>query len=194
MSKPSTGTDPSPLAPDQQLQNVAVRIEGLVAELGNHPDDAVRAKAGEMVRLLMRLYGAGLARIAAILDRERADGGVRVLLGDDLVESLLVLHDLHPDPVEVRVRDRLSRLGGLAGLRITMQSVVDGVAHVRVAASGRLSSAAASQVRKRLEAVIAAVAPELIGVDVTGLPDADASALVQLGARSSRPSSVSGPH
>jgi hypothetical protein len=51
----------------------------------------------EAVQALVEMYGEGLARIA-----ERVD--MSALLDDELVEHLLLLHDLHPVPVEERVR------------------------------------------------------------------------------------------
>ena len=55
---------------------------------------------------LVELYGAGLAEIVRILG-EDAEGGPRLLdrlVADPLVESLLLVHDLHPLDAGTRVQ------------------------------------------------------------------------------------------
>src|ERR1017187_4782930 len=62
--------------------------------------------AEELVRLLLGLYGDGLGHIMAAL-HESGDAVAAVLdkrLADPLVESLLVLHDLHPLDVDARIQ------------------------------------------------------------------------------------------
>jgi len=55
----------------------------------------------EMVQALLDLYGEGLARTIAPLDAETR----RAVADDELVAHLLLLHDLHPVPVETRVHE-----------------------------------------------------------------------------------------
>ena len=58
---------------------------------------------------------------------------IRRYASDDLVASLLVLHDLHPDDLETRVRHILAKLPGHPEL----MGVFDGVVRVRVAGEGK---------------------------------------------------------
>jgi hypothetical protein len=67
------------------------RVEAAIGEIESQP------QAMEAVQAVVQMYGEGLARIA-----ERVD--LAALLDDELVEHLLLLHDLHPVPVEERVR------------------------------------------------------------------------------------------
>ncbi|HEV2243233.1 MAG TPA: hypothetical protein VGR98_19470, partial [Streptosporangiaceae bacterium] len=66
-------------------------------------------------------YGDGLGRIVAVLAGEGAAGAAVLdrLTSDPLVESLLLLHDLHPLDVDARVQRALDRvrpyLGSHAG-------------------------------------------------------------------------------
>src|SRR5688500_5419864 len=107
------------------MRAVAERIDVLVREAASSPDPAVRRNAQELVQLLMRLYGAGLSRIVHLLALEepRADGRsgpiMSALLADDLIASLLVLHDLHPEDVETRIARGLQRLQETAAAEIT---------------------------------------------------------------------------
>jgi hypothetical protein len=62
----------------KNLRVVADRIETLVQEFGTFADPRVREKAEELVRLLMDLYGTGLARVLEIVAETDGAGGAAV--------------------------------------------------------------------------------------------------------------------
>ncbi|HEV7516629.1 MAG TPA: hypothetical protein VGR07_10050 [Thermoanaerobaculia bacterium] len=100
------------MAPDneQELRAASDRIEVLMGELAA-ASPAIQAKTEELVRLLMQLYGGGLKRILAIVDEAgAADPIFARLVADDLVSTLLVLHDLHPE-----LSPKLVQIGGNGG-------------------------------------------------------------------------------
>jgi len=74
-------------------EQTAARLDALLADVESLPDPRPQALAHELVRTLMRFYGAGLGRIVAALP----PATLRRLADDDLVGGLLALHDLHPD-------------------------------------------------------------------------------------------------
>src|SRR5262249_30146290 len=88
-------------------RQAAERVEELLAQLRGSPDPTAGPIAEELVGCLVRLYGAGLARIVAMLGRE----GGRDLCADPLVESLLLVHDLHPLDADSRIRRAVDRMG-----------------------------------------------------------------------------------
>src|ERR1700736_560461 len=109
------------MAAGHDVQAAGERVEALLAELRSHAGPQVAATAEELVSCLVELYGAGLAEIVKIVGSDQ-DAGQRLmgrLAGDPLVESLLLLHDLHPLPVADRVRRAIEQvmpeLGAHAG-------------------------------------------------------------------------------
>jgi hypothetical protein len=91
-------------------QAAGERIESLLARLRARSGPEAADVAEELVTCLVRLYGAGLAavmRIAADDDRL-----VARLIADPLVESLLLVHDLHPHDCATRIKRALGRAGG----------------------------------------------------------------------------------
>jgi hypothetical protein len=74
-------------------------------------DEAARIAAREAVSSVLELHRAGLSRL---VDRLREAGGSERLLEraaeDELVSSLLLLHDLHPHSLAARVDEALGRL------------------------------------------------------------------------------------
>ncbi|MFG2562425.1 hypothetical protein [Streptomyces sp. NPDC048496] len=97
------------VAPPRALDAVEAgqRVEDLLDRLSTTGDQEVCAAAEELVRVLMDFYGAGLARIVGRLgtpaDRGTGDGPLAALLDDELVSSLLALHDLHPEDIGTRI-------------------------------------------------------------------------------------------
>lgn len=133
-------------------QETGARVEELLAVLRARSGPEAAAAAEELVTCLVRLYGAGLERIMRITsDDSRLQAR---FIADPLVESLLLIHDLHPLDVGARVRRALGRLGIGAEL-LSMDE--DGTAVVRLAHGGAMAAA-------DVERAVMDAAPEVAGV------------------------------
>ncbi|MBN0042828.1 NifU family protein [Streptomyces actuosus] len=159
------------MADAERLDDTAVsarlaRIDDLLERLENSPGPTAR-DAVQAVRDLTDVYGEALARVV-----DRADPALaEALADDDLIGHLLILHDVHPEPLLPRLeravgrlRDELRRHGG----DIELAGVDEGVARVRLTAGG--CGSAASGVLDAVRERLLAVAPELD--DVRREPDA----------------------
>src|SRR2546429_2833008 len=108
------------MAEGHDVEATGERVEALLAELRSQAGPQVAAAAEEVVSCLVELYGAGLARITEILGVDEAGPQLMdKLVADPLVESLLLVHDLHPLDTSARVRraveEVLPQLGSHAG-------------------------------------------------------------------------------
>ena len=171
----------TPVATETRLRSDGERIEALVSELAALPDPAIRAKAEELMRLVVGFYGAGLERMLELVDEEaaeKADHLFGCFADDPLVASVLLLHGLHPVELDARVRGALERVR-THGVDATLFEVRNGIArvHVEQHANGRGPSSAA--IRQAIEQAIEGVAPEVAQIDILGLEE-DPLPLVQL--------------
>lgn len=157
--------------------------------------DALRAGKGDaaaiadrLVRLLVGLYGDGLARIVAVLaEQGQAGAAIMTALTDDpLVESLLLLHDLHPLDVDARVQRALDQvrpyLGSHAG-GVEYLGLTGGVARLRLEGSCHGCPSSTVTVRLAIEGAVMNAAPEVNEVVVEGMTKAPEPALLQIGRR-----------
>jgi len=163
-----------PASNTSDLQEVGSRVEALLAELAAASDPATAQRAEELVALLVEFYGAGLARIVAILNEQGlGERAMTPLLADGLVTSLLVLHDLHPQNTEERVLAALERvrpyLGSHAGDVEYLGLDPDGTVRLRLAGSCDGCPSSAITVKLAIERGIQDVAPEVTKVDVEGM-------------------------
>jgi Fe-S cluster biogenesis protein NfuA len=161
------------------------RVEGLLGQLEALPDAAAKDTATEAMRALLDLYGEGLGRIVDVL-AVHDDGTLAAALADDeLVAHLLLLHGLHPVPVEERVR------GALESVRPYMEShggsaellgVEDGVAHLRLEGSCSGCPSSSITLKLAIEKAIFDVAPDVDEVLADGAvnPPAAPPGLLQL--------------
>ncbi len=160
------------MAETADVDATVARIESLVEQLGE-ADPRVRQLAEEAIRLLMQLYGAGLARAIEILGREQA---LR-LTEDKLVGSLLLLYGLHPVEASERIAAALRGVERrLAGHRVYVAGITEGVARIRVEVNG---GPVPATLAGAIERAVAEAAPDLAGAEIEGLPQA-ATALVQI--------------
>jgi Fe-S cluster biogenesis protein NfuA len=138
----------------------AERVDRLLAEL-SAADPRTAAAAEELTRCLVQLYGAGLTRIVDLLGAARS----AELCADPLVESLLLVHDLHPLDAETRIRRALRTVPD--GLEYRG---IDAAGVVRLSLTGGGCGSSRRAVVERIEAVVRKAAPEVAGIDVDSPP------------------------
>jgi len=166
----------------QSARAAGERVEQLLASL-QEADPRAAEVADELVRCLVDLYGAGLARIVELAGPE-----VTGRLADDpLVESLLLVHDLHPLDVDTRIQRALDRvrpyLGSHAG-GVEYHGVdAAGVVHLTLAGSCHGCPSSTVTVRLAIERAVAEAAPDTTGIEVEGVTAEPAPPLLQIGRR-----------
>lgn len=149
------------------------RVEALIADLGALSDAVTRAKAEDLVRALVELYGAGLERVVEIVTEAGAAEVLGRMVGDPLVSGLLILHDLHPLSTAERVRDALDtvrpHLGSHEGGVELLGVGEDGVVRLRLEGTCQGCPSSLLTVTDAIERAIAQAAPEVAGVEVEGV-------------------------
>src|ERR1039457_4087509 len=167
-------------------RQVGARVEELLGILQSKGGEATARAAEELVRLLLGLYGDGLSHIMAAL-RAEGPAGTAVLdrlLEDPLVESLLLLHDLHPLDVDARIQRALDQvrpyLGSHAG-GVEYLGVRDGVARLRLEGSCHGCPSSTVTVQLAITGAVEAAAPEVTQVVVEGMTEPPGPKLLQIG-------------
>ena len=166
---------------DLDAAGLAQRIEELLDKISAEGGPGVAFDAEELVRVLMRFYGAGLEQVVSIVRAGGGDALVHRLSADPLVAGLLALHDLHPVPVAQRLDQALDtarRRFGAHGSGITLGEVDDdGAIHVLLAGGG----CGADTVKDVVAGAITELVPEVTGVVFDAEPVGPA--LLQIGFR-----------
>ena len=151
------------MAEGDDAQAAGERVEALIAELRSQAGPRAAATSEELVSCLVELYGAGLATIIELVGEPEL---MDKLVADPLVESLLLVHDLHPLDTSTRVRraveDVLPQLGSHAGDVEYLGLDDTGVLRLRLEQRG----CSAETVRDLISKAVAAAAPEAAGVSI----------------------------
>ncbi|GAC1306913.1 MAG: NifU family protein [Vulcanimicrobiaceae bacterium] len=169
---------------------IGTRVDTLLREIAAAPTVArARERADELARSLVELYGEALERALTIVHDNAGNQSEAIfaaLCEDRFVESMLVLHDLHPFTLEDRVRSALdsvrpyleSHAGG-----IEVVSVVDGVANLRLEGTCDGCPSSAATVKLAVERAILERIHEVVEVrveNVTAPRDAPAATTLRL--------------
>ena len=169
------------MAAPQNLRAVGDRIEQLLDELRASAEPRVYDRVEELLRLVTDLYGGGLTRVVEILG-PAAPGLLEDLRRDDLVASLLLVHGLHTDPLDVRIEAALAKVRPLLGAHggdVELLDIDSDAGAVRLRLLGSCDGCPSSAVTLRLavERSIVEAAPEIVifdveqpSVDVPGIP------------------------
>ncbi|MDQ3608462.1 MAG: NifU family protein [Actinomycetota bacterium] len=159
----------------RQADELVGRVEGLLEELESLADPMARELATTTVQALLELYGEGLARMLAGVGPAKA----ATLAGDDVVAHLLLLHGLHPVPVEERVQAGLEEVRPYLdshGGNVELVSVQDGVAVLRMQGSCEGCPASAMTLKLAIEEAVFKAAPDVEAVEAEGAIDTPAQA------------------
>ena len=117
-------------------QQALHRLQELIRVLDAHPDPSAKETTRELLALVLDLHGIGLAKLMGIVTA--AEDGTSILarlVEDKQVEAMLLLHGLHPDDLETRVRRAVDRLRphlGVHGLRLDVVEIASGTVRLWV--------------------------------------------------------------
>ncbi|MGW9193852.1 NifU family protein [Micromonospora chersina] len=172
-----------PRLPDTAVEPRLARLDALLGQLEQTPGRTAEL-ALEAVEVLTEVYGEALARVTD-LAADSADALDR-LTDDELLRHLLLLHRIHPDPLDRRVaravddlRPQLRRHGA----EIAFLGVEDEVARISLSASA--CGAGAATLPDLVREQVLTFAPELSAVDVAA--PAPAPAVIPVAALWQRP-------
>ena len=157
---------------DQTMSAKLARVEVLTDVVERCRDTEVRTSARDLVRIILDLHRDGIARMLEHLGAAGAAGqGIAAVLArDSLVASLLVLHELHPENLETRVRRALEevrpRLRSQHGGNVEFLTVVGDTVKLRLSGGCGNCPSSATKLRKAVEDAILAAAPDVVTIEM----------------------------
>jgi Fe-S cluster biogenesis protein NfuA len=153
------------------------RVQQLSEQVDELPDPRARELASDIVAAVIAMYGDGLERIVAAIDESgQAAAPIMARLTEDgAVSSLLLIHDLYPVDLQERVLEALDTVRPYMeshGGNVELVSLDDGVARLALRGSCNGCSASRATLEQAIEQALAEHAPDLAGLEVTGVVDA----------------------
>jgi len=150
------------------------RVQELTDALEALPDGREKAIAEDLIGAIVELYGDGLARIVEALQDAGAPGQEihERLVGDGVVASLLLIHDLYPIDLETRVREALDSVRPYMeshGGDVELLGLDGGIARLRLAGSCDGCPASAATLELAIKDALDQAAPDLAGLEVEGV-------------------------
>jgi Fe-S cluster biogenesis protein NfuA len=158
------------------------RVEELLAGFERPlPLAKSRARAEELVRSLVQLYGNALDRMLEIVDAEAGESADRIfakLFADPLISGLLVVHGLHPLTTLERVQRALDGVRPYIEShqgRVEVLGVDGSTVLLRMAGSCDGCPSSAATLKLAIERAIFDACPEITEVRAEGVqPESDA--------------------
>ena len=158
----------------ERPEQLVERVQELQGRLESSGEGATRELADELVSAIVQMYGAGLERILGLLlaGGEEGETLARSLVDDELVAMLLLIHDLHPVPLEDRVRGALDSVRPYMeshGGNVELLSLERGVARIHLRGSCSDCSASSVTLELAIKQALEEAAPDLDGLEVEGI-------------------------
>jgi Fe-S cluster biogenesis protein NfuA/nitrite reductase/ring-hydroxylating ferredoxin subunit len=165
---------------DAQWRTAGDRIQNLI-DASAAGGAVARERTEQLVREITDLYGAGLERMMAMAVRVRPEL-VDAFAADDLIASLLLVHGLHPHPVDRRIEDALDSVRpylGSHGGDVNLLEVDGEVVRLQFAGSCKSCPSSAVTLELAVEDAVRAAAPEISSIEVVAAePDAKPATVI----------------
>jgi Fe-S cluster biogenesis protein NfuA/nitrite reductase/ring-hydroxylating ferredoxin subunit len=154
----------------ERVARVDALLEDVEGAIGAVPVDS----AIGLVQAVLDLYGEGLARIVRHVAARDEDGALAAAFaGDELVSHLLLLHGLHPVPLDERVRGALAEVRPYLeshGGDVELLGIEDGVVRLAMRGSCDGCASSAATLKLAIEDAIQRAAPDVDAVLAEGAP------------------------
>jgi len=156
-------------------EQLVQRVQELQEQLESSRDSATRELAEELVSAVVQMYGAGLERVLTSVFEAGPEGErIAASLADDpLVATLLLIHDLHPVPLEQRVQQALDSVRPYMeshGGNVELLSLDNGIARIHLRGSCSDCSASSVTLELAIKQALEEAAPDLEGLEVEPVP------------------------
>jgi hypothetical protein len=147
------------------LRQCVGRMETSIEALESIGDPNARGVARDLLEAALDLHGIALAKVLTICqEAENGDLLIRKLLADAYVGAVVLLHGLHPQDAEARLRSKLAEMRphwGVRGFRVELTYVDRTAARVQVAISDDADRGTNKALALEIEQVLTEAAPEL---------------------------------
>ena len=166
---------------NKEVDSRLEKAEALVQQLEALPEGNAKRSAVGAIEALLALHGEGLERILTLLEEKGEQRLVEGLAADEVVAGLLLLHGLHPVPLEGRVRQALDKVRpylGSHGGDVELLGVEDGIARLRLGGTCDGCPSSAVTLQNAIEAAILKAAPDVERIEAEGVAE---PALLQIG-------------
>lgn len=144
------------------------RVEKLAAKLENAGDPETRAAALDLLQSVIELHGTALQRmIDKCLETAEGERVLREALQDDLVASMFLLHSLHPDDIETRVKRGIDTVRPYLkshGGDCELVSVRDGIVRLRLHGTCGSCPSSSLTMKNAVEEALYDAAPEILEI------------------------------
>jgi Fe-S cluster biogenesis protein NfuA len=160
--------------PTTAEDNLLGKIDALLQQSESITDPASKKLLEETIRALMDLHGEALSRIMdRLAEHDQSGTIIDTLAGDPVISSLLLVYNLHPQSLEMRVgaaldsvRPYLASHGGSVEL---LGISDDGIVDLQMQGSCHGCPSSAVTLKSSIEKAIYEKAPDVVGIHVQGL-------------------------
>jgi Fe-S cluster biogenesis protein NfuA len=146
-------------------------LDALLQELERWADPQAQSRVREIVQAILRMHSAGLEHLLGHLESAGEPG--RTVLAtctrDPLVEGMLLLHGLHPQDVEARVREALEEVRPALrahGGNVELVEISEDVVRLRLQGNCHSCPSSSVTMQQTIEQAILGKAPEVGAVEV----------------------------
>jgi Fe-S cluster biogenesis protein NfuA/nitrite reductase/ring-hydroxylating ferredoxin subunit len=155
-------------------QHQGKRIQDLIERIESLPDFATRELLHECLQSILALHGDGLARILQLVKNAGAAGQevTDALQRDKLVRSLLLIHGLHPVPLETRLREALEKIRPYMkshGGDVELMRLEDGRARLRLEGTCKSCPSSSLTMELAVRHAVEEACPDLLSFEVDGV-------------------------
>lgn len=145
----------------------------LLESIEQHPEEAVRNHVRALVYTLLDLHHGAFKRILEIVSEQPE--GERILdelNGDELVQAVLMVHDLMAQPLETRVENALCFAREqlkIYGADVELVEVKNSEARLRLIGSASTANVSSSMLKAEIEQALREHTPDLLNVEYEDL-------------------------
>jgi Fe-S cluster biogenesis protein NfuA/nitrite reductase/ring-hydroxylating ferredoxin subunit len=159
----------------EELNQHGKRVQELIARIEALSDSNARELLQECMQEVLAFYGAGLDRMLEVA-KSVTDGqdAYHKLVHDNVVRGLLLIHGLHPVPLETRLQEALEKVRPYMeshGGNVELLSLEDDAARLRLVGHCKSCPSSAVTLELALKQAIEEACPDLLSFECEGVAE-----------------------